>query len=664
MGTTRASIKKKYLRSIIIPITTKKKRTNIRDHSAETNLFLRRALFAFVVIIFLIIILLVNLADLQIANFSYYSTKSNNNRIEIIPIPPSRGMIYDRNGTPLASNNITYQLNIIPDKTKNLNEQFEQLKKVVDLTDEDIENFQKERRNYRAHRPVPLKDNLSKEQIARFVVDQHRFPFASIVKIQHRYYPYGASLTHILGYISKINSQDKKRLEEENKTSNYVATLNIGKMGIERYYENILHGTAGYEKVEVNSRGRIVRLLEQHPPQAGEDIYLSINLKLQLYIEKLLAGRKAAVVAIDPNNGEVLAMVSSPSYDSNDFVGGISSAKYNELLNDPNKPLFNRALLGAYPPASTVKPFISVAALSEGVVTPKSVVNDPGWWQLPGTERRYRDWLKWGHGRVDVLKAIEESVDTYFYQVAYDMGIDRLSLWMTKFGYGQRTGIDMSPSEETRAVMPSREWKSKRHKKSWLQGDTIPVGIGQGYWTATPMQMAKALTILINNGKTYTPHFLLYKKSDILNSNEDQFHIDPVQFEQPNNLTEVKTNYWDLAKEGMYRVMFGSRGTARKVYAGAQYQAAGKSGTAQVYGLRENETYNANNIPEHLRDHALFIAYAPYDKPKIALAIVLENGGGGSSNGGAVARKILDFYLLGNHSTDLDDAVQDTGYEN
>lgn len=664
MGTTRASIKKQYLRSIIIPITTKKKRTNIRDHSAETNLFLRRALFAFVVIIFLIIILLVNLADLQIANFSYYSTKSNNNRIEIIPIPPSRGMIYDRNGTPLASNNITYQLNIIPDKTKNLNEQFEQLKKVVDLTDEDIENFQKERRNYRAHRPVPLKDNLSKEQIARFVVDQHRFPFASIVKIQHRYYPYGASLTHILGYISKINSQDKKRLEEENKTSNYVATLNIGKMGIERYYENILHGTAGYEKVEVNSRGRIVRLLEQHPPQAGEDIYLSINLKLQLYIEKLLAGRKAAVVAIDPNNGEVLAMVSSPSYDSNDFVGGISSAKYNELLNDPNKPLFNRALLGAYPPASTVKPFISVAALSEGVVTPKSVVNDPGWWQLPGTERRYRDWLKWGHGRVDVLKAIEESVDTYFYQVAYDMGIDRLSLWMTKFGYGQRTGIDMSPSEETRAVMPSREWKSKRHKKSWLQGDTIPVGIGQGYWTATPMQMAKALTILINNGKTYIPHFLLYKKSDILNSNEDQFHIDPVQFEQPNNLTEVKTNYWDLAKEGMYRVMFGSRGTARKVYAGAQYQAAGKSGTAQVYGLRENETYNANNIPEHLRDHALFIAYAPYDKPKIALAIVLENGGGGSSNGGAVARKILDFYLLGNHSTDLDDAAQDTGYEN
>ena len=420
------------------------------------------------VIILLIFVLLANLADLQISNFSYYSTKSNNNRIEIIPIPPSRGMIYDRNGTPLAINNITYQLNIVPDKTKNLNEQFEQLKMIVDLTDEDIENFQKERRNYRAHRPVPLKENLTEKQIARFIVDQHRFPFVSIVKIQHRYYPYGASLTHILGYISKINTQDKQRLEEENKASDYVATFNIGKMGIERYYEDVLHGTAGNEKVEVNSRGRIVRLLEQHPPQAGEDIYLSINLKLQLYIESLLTGRKASVVAIDPNNGEVLAMVSSPSYDSNDFVGGISSKKYSELLNDPSKPLFNRALLGAYPPASTVKPFISIAALSEGVVSPKSVVNDPGWWQLPGTERRYRDWLKWGHGHVDVLRAIEESVDTYFYQVAYDMGIDRLNLWMTKFGYGERTGIDISANEETRAVMPSREWKLKRHKKSWL----------------------------------------------------------------------------------------------------------------------------------------------------------------------------------------------------
>ena len=377
----------------------------------------------------------------------------------------------------------------------------------------------------------------------------------------------------------------------------------------------------------------------------------------------MLAGRKAAVVAIDPNNGEILALVSSPTYDSNPFVGGISSDKYKALLNDPNKPLYNRALLGSYPPASTVKPYIAIAALSEGVVTPKSVVNDPGWWQLPGTERRYRDWLKWGHGKVDVLRAIEESVDTYFYQVAYDMGIDRLKAWMTKFGFGERTGIDISTNEESRAVMPSREWKIQRHKKSWLQGDTIPVGIGQGYWTATPIQMAKALTILINNGKTYTPHFLLYKKSDILNSNEQQPIVNPEKYLENNSLSDVNPNYWALAKEGMYRVMFGSRGTARKIYADAKYQAAGKSGTAQVYGLKVDEVYNAHKIPEHLRDHALFVAYAPYDKPKIALAIVLENGGGGSSNGGAVARKILDFYLLGNNSTQLDESSPNTGTE-
>lgn len=605
-------------------------------------------------------VLLANLADLQIANFSYYSTKSNNNRIEIIPIPPSRGMIYDRNGTPLAINNTTYQLNIVPDKIKNLNEQFAALKTIVDLTDEDIENFQKERRSYKAHRPVPLKDNLTEKEIARFVVDQHRFPFVSISGTLHRYYPYGASLTHIIGYVSKINSQDKQRLEEEGKTSDYVGTANIGKMGIERFYEDLLHGFPGYEEVEVNSRGRIVRQINKHSPQAGEDIYLSLNLKLQLYIEKLLAGRKAAVVALDPNNGEVLALVSSPSYDPNPFVGGISSAKYNQLLNDPDKPLFNRVLLGTYPPASTVKPYISVAALSEGVITPKSVVYDPGWWQLPGTDRRYRDWLRWGHGRVDVLKAIEESVDTYFYQVAYDMGIDRLSQWMNKFGYGKRSGIDISPNEEARGVMPTREWKKQRHKRSWLQGDTIPVGIGQGYWTATPIQMVKALTILINNGKSYTPRFLLYKKSDILNSTSSPM---PKPQIEESSLVNVNPAFWQIAKEGMHRVLFGVHGTARRVFADATYQAAGKSGTSQVYGLKQDEVYNVHKVPEHLRDHALFVAFAPYDKPIIALAIVLENGGGGSSNGGAMARKILDYYFLGDDSTDLPDANQTIGHE-
>ncbi|WP_392563109.1 penicillin-binding protein 2 [Orbus sturtevantii] len=633
-------------------------RSKIRDHSAETNLFLRRTLIAFAIVFAMVAVLLVTLAHLQIFSFGYYNTKSDNNRIEIISIPPNRGIIYDRNGTQLAINNTIYQLNIIPDKISNLDEQLNQLKILVDLTDEDIENFQKERRNYKAHRSVPLKDNLTEDEIAKFVVNQHLFPFINITGNRHRYYPYGSALTHVLGYVSKINTQDKVHLEEEDRLSDYVGTLNIGKIGIERFYEDLLHGTPGYEEVEVNNRGKIVRQLNHNPPLAGEDIYLTIDLNLQLYIEKLLNGRKAAVVAIDPNNGEILALVSSPSYDPNLFVGGISSAKYKALLEDSDKPLFNRAMLGTYPPASTVKPFIAISALSEGIITPKTIVQDPGYWQLPGTEKRFRDWLRWGHGKVDVTKALEESVDTYFYQVAYDLGIDRLYFWMSKFGYGERTGIDISTNEESRGIMPNREWKKLRHKQSWLPGDTIPVGIGQGYWTVTPLQMAKALTIMVNNGRIYTPHLLKQKRSNM--PDNDPLSLTPEYIVEDSNLeTLVDSKYWQIAKDGMYRVMFGSRGTARKIYAGSPYKAAGKSGTAQVYGLKSDEVYNANNIAEHLRDHALFIAFAPYDKPTIALAIVLENGGSGSSNGGAMAKHILDYYLLGDETTKIEESTLD-----
>lgn len=608
----------------------------------------------------MVIILLVALAHLQIFSYGYYNTKSNKNRIEIIPIPPNRGIIYDRNGIPLAINNTIYQLNIIPDKINNLAEQLEQLKTMVNLTDEEIDNFQKERLNYKSHRAVPLKYNLTQPEIARFVINQHLYPFINITGTQHRYYPYGEALTHVLGYVSKINNQDISRLDEQNKLAEYVGTNNIGKIGIERFYEQLLHGKPGYEEVEVNNRGRIVRQLNHHAPEAGEDIYLTIDLNLQLYIQKLLEGRRAAVVALDPNNGEVLALVSSPSYDPNLFVDGISFRQYQALLNDPKKPLFNRAMLGSYPPASTVKPFLTVSALTEGVITPRTVIYDPGYWQLPGTTKRFRDWLRWGHGKVDPVKSIEESVDTFYYQVAYDLGIDRIDYWMKKFGYGARTGIDISPNEESKAVLPNREWKKLRYKQSWLQGDTIPVGIGQGYWTATPLQMAKALTILVNEGIAYTPHLLLNKKSDLLDETLPQ-PIKPLMIEDSSLVDLVSKHNWQIAKQGMYKVMFGSRGTARKIYADAQYKAAGKSGTAQVYGLKTDEIYNADQIPEHLRDHALFIAYAPFDKPKIVLAIVLENGGGGSSNGGAVARHILDYYLLGEESTNLSDSDSFSG---
>ncbi|MFY3758132.1 penicillin-binding protein 2, partial [Escherichia coli] len=347
---------------------------------------------------------------------------------------------------------------------------------------------------------IPVKTALTEVQVARFAVNQFRFPGVEVKGYQRRYYPYGSALTHVIGYVSKINDRDVARLNKEEKLANYAATHDIGKLGIERYYEDTLHGKTGYEEVEVNNRGRVIRQLHEQQPSAGQDVYLTLDLNLQRYIEQLLVGSRAAVVVSDPRTGGILAMVSNPSYDPNMFVDG----------NDPNRPLINRATQGVYPPASTVKPYIAVSALSAGVVTKNTIVFDPGWWQLPGSEKRYRDWKKWGHGRLNVTKALEESADTYFYQVAYDMGIDRLSSWLTKFGYGQYTGVDLS--EERSGLMPTREWKFKRYKKPWYQGDTIPVGIGQGYWTATPLQMAKALNILINDGVVKTPHLLHSKK--------------------------------------------------------------------------------------------------------------------------------------------------------
>lgn len=602
-------------------------------------------------------LLLVTLVHLQISRFEYYSTRSNENRIKVIPIPPNRGIIYDRNGTPLAINNTVYQLEIVPEKSHNLTIQLNELKQIVGLTQEEIETFQSERVHYRAYSPVPLKNKLTKEQIARFVVNQHRFPAVSITGKQHRYYPYGATLATVLGYVSKINDHDKTKLTEENRFKDYIGTSNIGKLGIERYYELILHGYPGYQEVEVNSRGRIVRQLDETPPKVGEDIYLTIDLKLQRYIEKLLAGRRAAVIALDPNNGEVLAMVSSPSYDPNLFVGGISTTDYNKLLNDPNKPLFNRVLQGTYPPASTIKPFIAIAALAEGIITPNTRIHDVGWWKLPNTEKRYRDWKRWGHGTVDVIRSIESSVDTFYYRVAYSLGVDKLSVWMKQFGFGERSGIDLSTAEESRAIMPSREWKHGRYKQIWLQGDTIPVGIGQGYWTATPIQMAKALTILINDGEIQTPHLFLNRGSSHYSA-PLPFH-DTIQNVSP-ILASVPPRYWHIAKEGMHRVLSGTYGTARHVFKNMPYQAAGKSGTAQVYGLKADEVYNGSMVPEHLRDHALFIAYAPYQHPKIALAIVLENSGSGSSNGGLIARHILDYYELGDRSITLDPSILQT----
>ncbi|MCA6219239.1 peptidoglycan DD-transpeptidase MrdA [Photorhabdus antumapuensis] len=621
----------------------KNKRTPFRDYTAESALFARRALVAFIIILVLTGILVANLYHLQITRHEDYQTRSNENRIKLVPIAPSRGIIYDRNGTPLALNRTIYQLEIIPEKVEHLEQTLNDLRNVIDLTDEDIANFEKERKRSRRFTSIPLKTSLDHIQVARFAVNQYRFPGFEIKGYQRRFYPYGSALTHIIGYVAKINDKDVERLDKEGILPNYAATHDIGKLGIERYYETILHGKTGYEEVEVNNRGRVIRQLHEQPPQAGQDIYLTIDLELQIYIEKLLTTSRAAVVVSDPRNGEILALVSNPSYDPNLFVNGISNKNYQELLNNPDRPLINRATQGIYPPASTVKPFITVAALSTGVINKNTTIFDPGWWQLPGSEKRYRDWKRWGHGSLNVHRAIVESADTFFYQVAYDMGIDRLSEWMTKFGYGEYTGIDLA--EERTGIMPTREWKQRKYKKPWYQGDTIPVGIGQGYWTATPIQMVKALITLINDGNVKTPHLLLSKK----------LKGEMIPYQQIENIQigDIHSGYWELAKSGMYGVANLPNGTGHKSFTGTPYKAAVKSGTAQVYSY---ETYNASKIAEHLRDHKLMIAFAPYENPTVALSIILENGGAGPAVG-TLVRQILDHVLLGDNNTTLPNAV-------
>lgn len=617
-------------------------RNPFRDYTAESALFVRRALVAFFIIVVLTGILIVNLYNLQIVRFEDYRTRSNQNRIKLVPIPPSRGIIYDRNGTPLALNRTIYQLELMPEKVDDLRATLQALRSVVDLSDDDISNFEKERKRSRRFVSIPVKTALTEVQVARFTVNQFRFPGVEVKGYQRRYYPYGSALTHVIGYVSKINERDAERLEKEGKLANYAATHDIGKLGIERYYEDTLHGKTGYEEVEVNNRGRVIRQLHEQPPSAGKDIYLTVDLNLQRYIEQLLVGSRAAIVVSDPRTGGVLAMVSNPSYDPNLFVDGISNKDYQGLLNDPNRPLINRATQGLYPPASTVKPYIAVSALGAGVINKNTTLFDPGWWQLPGSEKRYRDWKKWGHGRLDVTKALEESADTFFYQVAYDMGIDRLSSWMSKFGYGDYSGIDLS--EERSGLMPTRDWKLKRLKKPWYQGDTIPVGIGQGYWTATPIQMAKALNILINDGKIYNPH--------LLQSTKINGTLVPFKQQQNKQLDGVHPSYWALAKDGMYGVANRANGTGRKYFLGTPYKAAAKSGTAQVFGY---ETYNASKLAEHLRDHKLMVAFAPVDNPIVSVAIILENGGAGPAVG-TITRQILDHILLGDNNTQLPDA--------
>ncbi|PMG60340.1 penicillin-binding protein 2 [Vibrio splendidus] len=615
----------------------KSKRSRLRDHELEASLFKNRAVFAFVCIVFLAGLLVLNIYNLQVTKHQYYQTRSNSNRIKIIPLPPTRGLIYDRNGVLLAENVPVLSLELVPEKIKNIPKTIERLREIIDISQEQEERFNTNLKRARRFSSVPLLDNLNDEQVAKFSVNRYKFPGVDVMAMLKRHYPYADILTHSLGYVGRLNESDLNRFISEGKELNYKATRNIGKIGIERYYEDMLHGKVGYQEVEVNSRGRVIRVLKYVPPIPGQDITLNIDIELQTYIHNLLGGRKGAAVVLDPRDNGVLAMVSSPSYDPNAFVSGISRAAYKALLNDRDRPLVNRATLGTYSPGSTIKPFVAVAALNEGIITPRTKIRSVGAWRVPNSNSRaFRDWLKWGHGSVDVTHSIEQSVNTFFYQIAYDMGIDSLSNWMMMFGFGQSTGIDIF--EETSANMPTRDWKRSRFNKPWYIGDTIPIGIGQGYWTTTPIQIANATSILINDGRKKPIRLL-----DSVSGHNASTAKEPTEFPP---IEGVPSNYWVLARYGMYLVNHGKKGTSRKVFRNAPYKSAGKSGTSQVFGLAENEEYDAENIPEHLRDLALFTGFAPYNDPQIVVTVILENAGGGSFNSAPIVKKIFDHVLL------------------
>ncbi|MFT5295048.1 MAG: penicillin-binding protein 2 [Colwellia sp.] len=637
------------------------KRVAIRNHSAEANLFARRTFIAFIGVLVLLLILFSNIYDLEINSYEKYQTRSNSNRIKLLPVEPNRGLIYDRNGVLLAENKPVYSLEIIAEQTTDLEKHIIEVSELLDISEEKQKKLFKALKSKRRFKPIELHSRLSTQQVALFSVNQHRFPGFFIDARLKRYYPFGDLTTHSLGYVARINRKDSIRLAEKNLSEDYAATRNIGKLGLEKYYEDLLHGTIGHQEVEINSQGRVIRTLDYTPPISGQNLTISIDIELQMIAKRSLAGKRGAVVAMDPRSGEILAMYSNPSYDGNLFVHGISSKNYKKLLNPKNnRPLLNRSVQG-YPPASTVKPLLGLTGLEAGVITQKSRYYDPGWFQLKGLERKHRDWYPQGHGWVDLNDAIEHSCNVFFYNLAVRLDIDNITNMMERFGFGDLTGVDIW--EDKRAILPGREAKRSRYNQPWYTGDTINVGIGQGLWTVTPLQLAQAISILANKGQKKTPHFLrsIAKAVDIKPLNEEGSPEDKMTSENKSiNIVTKMINEkiefddkppiilkdyknWNIVLDAMHN-------TAQKKYPafqGARYDAAGKSGTAQLISKKQDEEYDAKAIKEKQRNNAMFVAFAPYENPEIVVAVVVENvlEGGGGFNAAPVARQVLDQYF-------------------
>jgi penicillin-binding protein 2 len=620
------------------------RQSRLKDHHAEQRLFARRVVAASMIIFLLIGVLFARMFWLQVVRHDYFSELSQGNRIRIEPIPPPRGLILDRRGEALALNRPAYQLELTREQTPDLEDTLARLVDLGLIAPEDLEHT---RRLITARRPfdaVPVRLQLSEEELARFAVHRPDFPGVEIRPRLTRYYPHAGVGVHAIGYVGAISEQDQERIDE----SKYAGTTLIGKLGVERNFEETLHGDTGYQQLLVNAQGRRVDRvgikapeLERREPVAGDDLILAIDAQLQRVVESALGTQRAAVVALDPANGDVLAFVSTPTFDPNGFARGLTVAEYRALADSIDRPLYDRALRGVYPPGSTIKPLIALAALEYGVTEPENTRFCKGVWQFPHSSHRYRDWKKGGHGTVDMKRAISQSCDTYFYGVSDQIGIDRMHDFLVQFGLGSQTGIDVLGERE--GLVPSKAWKKKAFKKKelqvWFPGETVIAGIGQGYMLATPLQLAHIAATIATRGKRFAPRLV----RAVRDSQTGEVRELPVR-----ELPEVKVKdptSWDVIIGGMVAVM-SPGGTAYRSQAGAPYQMAGKTGTAQVFTVGQTEKYREADVAERLRDHALFIAFAPADAPKLAVAVLVENGRSGSGTAAPIARKVFDAFFL------------------
>ncbi|MEJ6703955.1 MAG: penicillin-binding protein 2 [Pseudomonadales bacterium] len=613
----------------------------LKDHSGESQVFFDRIVLGLVLLVIGILFLAARMFYLQVMQHDLYTTLSDKNRIQVQSVPPIRGLIYDRNGELIADNVPSFSLTITRERVEDLESTLKSIDALIGLTPEQIESF--ERRLSRRQRPyeaVPILLRMTQEQIAQISVNRYSLPGVDVQAKLVRHYPHGDLMAHAVGSVRRINEDDARRLD----SVAYSGTEHVGKIGVEKYYENVLLGKVGYQRVETDARGRIMKVLDSTPPEPGSNLMLHVDSGLQRVASDALGDRRGTVVAIDPKTGGILALVSKPSYDPNLFIAGIDHATYASLRDSIDVPLFNRALQGQYEPGSTLKPFLGLIGLATGTTSKEYKIEDPGWYKLPQNERLYRDW-NWkksgigGHGLVNIEKAIYRSCNIYFYELAVKLGIDRIHDGLALFGFGQNTAIDLP--EARKGLLPSRAWKLGSRGEPWYPGDTVNIGIGQGDILVTPLQLATAVAVLANRGGTVTPHML---KQNPLVTRDNQLP----------DIDLIPEQAWELVIKSMEKVVhrgnqgFGENGTAwAYIGRGIEYRMAGKSGTAQVVGIAQGELYDAELIAERNRKHAWFIAFAPVDDPKIALAVLVENGGGGSEFASPVARKILDYYLLG-----------------